>query len=175
MVSTKPHSVRIGLINPKSPDNVNSVMRAAANYAVDAVFYSGSRYQRALEFSSKIPNISRSLCRDIPKSPVDDMTDQLSENMQMVCVEFAEDAISLPEYQPPEKALYVFGPEDGSISQDIIDHADAVIYIPTHGCMNLAATVNVLLYDRLAKAQRSLAGNGLIRESRDVNNNLKVR
>jgi len=29
-----------------------------------------------------------------------------------------------------------------------------VVYIPTVGCMNLAATVNVVLYDRLAKALR---------------------
>jgi tRNA(Leu) C34 or U34 (ribose-2'-O)-methylase TrmL len=27
-----------------------------------------------------------------------------------------------------------------------------VVYIPTVGCMNLAATVNVVLYDRMAKA-----------------------
>jgi tRNA(Leu) C34 or U34 (ribose-2'-O)-methylase TrmL len=26
-----------------------------------------------------------------------------------------------------------------------------VVYVPTIGCMNLAATVNVVLYDRLAK------------------------
>ena len=29
-----------------------------------------------------------------------------------------------------------------------------VVYIPTIGCMNLAATVNVVLYDRLAKAHK---------------------
>jgi tRNA(Leu) C34 or U34 (ribose-2'-O)-methylase TrmL len=28
------------------------------------------------------------------------------------------------------------------------------VYIPTVGCMNLAATVNVVLYDRLAKASK---------------------
>lgn len=26
-----------------------------------------------------------------------------------------------------------------------------IIYVPTNGCMNLAATVNVILYDRMAK------------------------
>ncbi|MBU0538004.1 MAG: 23S rRNA methyltransferase, partial [Gammaproteobacteria bacterium] len=28
-----------------------------------------------------------------------------------------------------------------------------IVYIPTKGCMNLAATVNVVLYDRLAKGE----------------------
>ena len=27
-----------------------------------------------------------------------------------------------------------------------------VVYIPTNGCMNLAACVNVVLYDRLSKS-----------------------
>jgi tRNA(Leu) C34 or U34 (ribose-2'-O)-methylase TrmL len=29
-----------------------------------------------------------------------------------------------------------------------------VVYVPTQGCMNLAASVNVILYDRLAKGFR---------------------
>ena len=41
--------------------------------------------------------------------------------------------------------------------------------------MNLAASVNVLLYDRLAKSVQSFAGDELIRQSKDVNNNVKVR
>jgi tRNA(Leu) C34 or U34 (ribose-2'-O)-methylase TrmL len=94
--------------------------------------------------------------------------------MKLVCVEFAENAIALPDYQHPEHAFYIFGPEDGTLGQDVIDRADAVVYVPTVGCMNLAATVNVVLYDRLTKSAQEVAGNTLIRESRDVNNRLKV-
>ncbi|MCK4674412.1 MAG: hypothetical protein KAT61_00735, partial [Gammaproteobacteria bacterium] len=100
------------------------------------------------------------------------------ENLSIICVEFAENAIALPEYRHPHDALYIFGPEDGTINQNIIDRADAVVYVPTVGCMNLAATVNVVLYDRLAKSSNdfssSLEGNRLIRKSRDINNCLKV-
>ncbi len=94
---------------------------------------------------------------------------------ELVCVEFAEDAIALTEYQHPENAFYIFGPEDGTISQQVIDRADAVVYVPTIGCMNLAATVNVVLYDRLTKSPQGFESNELIRQSRDVNNRLKVR
>ena len=52
-----------------------------------------------------------------------------------VCVEFAENAISLPEYEHPQHAFYIFGPEDGTISQEIIDRADAVVYVATIGCI----------------------------------------
>jgi len=71
--------------------------------------------------------------------------------------------------------LYVFGPEDGSIDQALIDAADAVVYVPPIGRMNLAATVNVLLYDRLAKQQNAIDHLERVRASRDVNNRLVVK
>lgn len=80
----------------------------------------------------------------------------------------------LPDYQHPDNALYIFGPEDGSIDQTIIDQADDVVYVPTIGCMNLSASVNVLLYDRLLKTGNYNSGNALIRNNRDTNNRLKV-
>ncbi|HEY8939399.1 MAG TPA: TrmH family RNA methyltransferase, partial [Cellvibrio sp.] len=74
-----------------------------------------------------------------------------------------------------EQALYIFGPEDGSVDQAVLDCCDHVVYVPTVGCMNLAASVNVVLYDRLAKlpgdaiAQRSIAKN------RDTNSRAKLK
>ena len=63
------------------------------------------------------------------------------------------------------------------ISQEVIGRADAVVYVPTVGCMNLAATVNVVLYDRLTKSSQCFEGNEsneLIRQNRDTNNRVKV-
>jgi tRNA(Leu) C34 or U34 (ribose-2'-O)-methylase TrmL len=95
--------------------------------------------------------------------------------MKIVCVEFAENAMPLPEYQHPENAFYIFGPEDGDISQQVLDKADAVVYVPTNGCMNLSATVNVVLYDRMTKSARGFNNNEHIRKNRDTNNRLKVK
>lgn len=168
-------NVRIGLCNPKSPDNVNSVRRAAGNYRVDSIFYTGTRYPRAVKLNPDIPNINRDVSLSIPVTGVSNLTDDLPQNMKIVCVEFAEGAVPLPEYQHPENAFYIFGPEDGTISQQIIDIADTVVYIPTVGCMNLAATVNVVLYDRLSKSSVKYDSHDLICKSRDTNNNLKVK
>jgi len=168
-------SISIGLSNPKSPGNVASVMRAAGNFRVDKVYYSGQRYPRAVRLNPAIPNISRKLSENIPLSGVACLVSEATENMKIVCVELVENAVPLPEFQHPENAYYIFGPEDGTISQKIIDKADAVVYVPTNGCMNLAATVNVVLYDRLTKAPESFAGNDLIRQNRDINNNVRVR
>ena len=177
--------VFIGLINPKSPDNVNSVMRAAGNFRVDRVFYTGTRYPRAVTLHPGMPNMSRKVSQNIPLTGVNSLFTDIAEThkkgpvMKVVCVEFAENANALPAYQHPENALYIFGPEDGSMTQDVIDRADDVVYIPTNGCMNIAATVNVVLYDRLMKSSLTTSfesdeSNNIIRENRDLNNRLKV-
>ena len=171
----KESKVCIGLVNPKSPDNVGSVMRAAGNFRVNRVFYTGKRYPLALQRNPATPDMSRKVSRGIPISGVSCLVDSVPADMKIVCVEFAENAIPLPEYRHPPNAFYIFGPEDGGISQDVIDRADAVVYVPTNGCMNLAATVNVVLYDRLTKLSQGFAGNERIRQSRDTNNRLKVK
>ena len=163
--------VAIGLVNPKSPSNVGAVMRAAGCYGAEAVFFTGRRYGLAARFHTDTKDASRT----IPLTGVDCLVESAPENTGIVCVELVEGAVPLPEFRHPARALYIFGPEDGTISQDVIDRADAVVYVPTVGCMNLAATVNVLLYDRMAKSAQTVAGDELIRSSRDTNNNVRVK
>ncbi|MCJ8270283.1 MAG: RNA methyltransferase [Psychrosphaera sp.] len=170
LTQAKPH-VSIGLLNPKSPENVGSVMRAVGCYQADAVFYTGKRYDRAVKYQTDTKNVELK----VPLTAVECLIESVPDNTKIVCVELVEGATSLPEYQHPERAFYILGPEDGSLSQAIVDKADDVVYIPTVGCMNLAATVNVLLYDRLAKSTLSNAGDALIRQSRDCNNNVRVK
>ena len=175
-------NVHIGLIDPKSPENVESVMRLAGNFSVDSVYFSGERYPKAAKLKPCTVDMSRKVSRAIPLIQVDDLIDDfivdMPDDLKIVCVEFAENAILLPEYQHPKNALYLFGSEDSTITQPLIDRADDVVYIPTVSCMNLSATVSIVLYDRLAKSARGTAvgagGNELIRQSRDTNNSLKV-
>ncbi len=166
----KEHNVCIGLSNPKSPANVGAVMRAAGCYQVSSVFYTGERYARAVKFNTDTKD-ARS---NISLTGVDCLLRHIPQNCKIVCVDLVEGATPLPEYQHPENAFYIFGPEDGTLEQRVIDRADAVVYVPTIGCMNLAATVNVILYDRLAKSASTLANDELIRQSRDTNNKVKV-
>jgi tRNA(Leu) C34 or U34 (ribose-2'-O)-methylase TrmL len=119
--------------------------------------------------------LSRRVGQDVPLSGVSCLLDAAAENMKIVCVEFAENATALPEFLHPDNAFYIFGPEDDTLAQDVINRADTVVYVPTMGCMNLAATVNVVLYDRLAKSSLYIEGNEFIRRSRDTNNTLKAR
>ena len=161
----------IGLVNPKSPDNVGAVLRAAGCYGVATIYYTGTRFARAAKYQLDTKKRSDT----ITLTGVSSLLPHRLPGQALICVELAEGAIPLPAFQHPEHALYVFGPEDGSIDQALIDAADAVVYVPTIGCMNLAATVNVLLYDRLAKQQMAIDHLERVRASRDVNNRLVVK
>ena len=157
--------VYIGLINPKNPTNVATVLRACGCYKANGVFYTGQRYERAKSFHADTKDIHK----QIPNKHVADLQHAVPENAKVVVVELVENATPLPDFTHPENAFYIFGPEDGSVQQDVLEWADDVVYIPTKGCMNLAATVNVVLYDRLAKSDFDRS-NTLIVNSRDTNN-----
>lgn len=145
-------------------------MRAAGCYQANGVCYTGQRFERATRYQTDTKNVKNR----IPLNYVESFFDTLPAETEVVCVEFAEGAKPLPEFSHPARALYIFGPEDGSVPQEIVSKADHVVYVPTIGCMNLAASVNVLLYDRQAKSDSGLSGEDLIKSSRDVNNRLTV-
>jgi tRNA(Leu) C34 or U34 (ribose-2'-O)-methylase TrmL len=138
----------VGLFNPKSPENIGSIMRAAGCYGVNTVFYTGKRYDRAKEFRTDTKQVHL----QIPLIGVDDLQQVIPFGCVPVAVEIHPDAQPLTEYQHPEQAFYIFGPEDGSLKKSVTSWCKDIVYIPTNGCMNLAATVNVVLYDRLLKA-----------------------
>lgn len=172
----KKEFVSIGLINPKSASNVGAVMRAAGCYQANQVLYSGHRYDRAVKMSTDTKKVRTSIpLINVESLESGTLMDAVDSDTKIVCVDLIEGATPLPVFHHPEKALYIFGPEDGTIDQALVDRADFVVFVPTIGCMNLAASVNVLLYDRLAKSTRAIAGDELIRQSKDVNNRVKVR
>lgn len=160
----------IGLVNPKSPENVGMVMRAAGCYEASKVFYTGERFERARKFFTDTKNAHEK----IPLLRADDLLSAVPDDVKIVAVELIEGATPLINFSHPKQAYYIFGPEDGSLSQTILDACDHVVYIPTIGCMNLAATVNVVLYDRLAKSVGTIIEDRTITENRDTNSRAVV-
>ena len=152
----------IALTNPKSSSNVGGAMRAAGCYDAQKVVYSGDRFNRAVRLAADTQKVHEI----VPLVHYEDLLTALEPGMKLICVDLIEH---------PENAMYLFGPEDGTIKQQVINKADAVVYIPTIGCMNLAASVNVVLYDKLAKSQQHQLDNDLIKKSRDRNNKIKVK
>ena len=142
--------VAIALWNPKTPANVGGVLRAAGCYGADLVVIGGKR---------RIPTL-RHLATDvgdawkhIPTLQPEDPFDAMPLGAIPVAVDLVEGAIPLPRFVHPERAFYVFGPEDGTLQATITKRCKYKVMVPTAFCMNLAACVNVILYDRLAKME----------------------
>lgn len=143
----------IGLVRPKSHHNVGSVLRAAFCYGASMIAIQGDRSNFV---QSHLDTFKA--WRHIPVIRGDDLHDMIPFGAIPVAVDLVDDATPLPSYQHPQRAFYVFGPEDGTLGKAVLDWCPQRVMVPTRECMNLAATVNVVLYDRLAKANRMERG-----------------
>lgn len=145
----------VGLVQPKTPANVGSVLRAAGCYGVDLVAVEGERGKNSLITSNSTDTMKA--WRHIPTLLTADLFSIIPIGCVPVAVDLVPDAVSLVDFIHPASAFYIFGPEDGTLGAKHAKLGMARVMVPTSRCMNLAATVNVVLYDRLAKATRASA------------------
>jgi tRNA(Leu) C34 or U34 (ribose-2'-O)-methylase TrmL len=138
----------IGLDRPKDTANLGGVLRAAGCYGASLVLLSGGRM-------GKYATDTMKAWRHVPCVEVEDLMAHCPYGAEPVVVEITERSKTIFNFVHPHSAFYIFGPEDGGVKKEIVERCSRVIQIPTNGCMNLAATVNVLLYDRLLKQQRA--------------------
>ena len=134
----------IGLINTKTEANVGGALRACSCYGASLVVVQGHRYQRT---STDTP----ASWKHIPLLNTEDIHSVIPFDCIPIAIEITNNSRSLINFTHPERAFYIFGPEDGSIPKEILAWCKYTLKIPTAYCMNLASTVNVVLYDRLAK------------------------
>lgn len=134
----------IGLHNPKFSSNVGSALRACGVYEASMLATTGKRYEKAATDTMK-------QWRHMPLVQTDDLRLVIPFDCVPVAVDLIEGAQPLHTYQHPDRAFYIFGAEDSTLGRSVTEWCRDIIYVPTNGCMNLAATVNVVLYDRRAK------------------------
>lgn len=136
----------IGLVRPKTPENVGGVLRGAFCYGAAFVAIEGARHG-AVRHGTNTPRTDRHL----PVLMPEDVFDVRPFDSEVVVVDLVDGATPLHRFQHPRSALYLFGPEDGTLGRKHIERAQHVVYVPTRGCMNLAATTQVVMYDRCVK------------------------
>jgi tRNA(Leu) C34 or U34 (ribose-2'-O)-methylase TrmL len=82
----------IALVDPKYPHNAGAAVRAASCYGVRQVWFSGDRVRLDGAKRQRLPREER----------------------------MRRNAESLIDFEHPEHALYVFGPEDGSLDRAVL-------------------------------------------------------
>lgn len=184
--------VFVVLQNPKTPANLGSILRAMDCFNVEAqtlcgVIYSGTRMGHALAGQPLHTDTTGAAAR-IPQLGVGslqalfdvlrEVEEQEKGKTATVAVDIIDGAAPLHLFRHPHSdadgglVFYLFGAEDGSLSQAYLAQCQHAVYVCTRRSLNLAATVTVVLYDREAK-HRTAVGDGGVFEARNGNNNLR--
>lgn len=139
----------IGLWQPKDSNNIGSVLRAAGCFGSAFVAVAGGRYSGASTDTQKT-------YRHIPLIETTDLRQVLPKDCVPIAVDLILEAQPLMNFWHPERAFYIFGGEDRTLDNDILAWCKERIFIPSNYCLNLAAAINVVLYDRHAKRSKGV-------------------
>jgi tRNA(Leu) C34 or U34 (ribose-2'-O)-methylase TrmL len=140
------------LDRPKYSHNLAAAIRACACFEADQLFWTGKRF--SFTDGERLPREERMKgYRSVRVSNTDRPFDHLPGDVEPVCIELIPSAQPLTTFVHPLDAAYVFGPEDGHVSQAFRGLCHHFVYIPAHHCLNLAAAINVVLADRIMKRQ----------------------
>jgi tRNA(Leu) C34 or U34 (ribose-2'-O)-methylase TrmL len=141
----------IVLIDPKYAHNVGMVVRLASCYGLSQVWFTGERVSLDISFRKRLPREERMKgYADVEIINYDYPFEQFADVIP-VAVEVRKNSESLHSFEHPQNAVYVFGPEDGSVSKPHISHCHRFVVIPTKHCLNLATAVATILWDRQYK------------------------
>ncbi|MBG82278.1 MAG: RNA methyltransferase [SAR202 cluster bacterium] len=141
----------IALDRPKDGVNVGHSLRAALGFSARMVILGDK--DPAINVRKLSTDPGRAY-RHVPILEVRDIFGALPHDCKSVAVEITDEALDLTTFAHPERACYIFGPENGSVSDKILAKCDYVVKIPTTMSLNLGMTVNIVMYDRLAKSNR---------------------
>ena len=136
----------VAVWNPKTATNVGGVLRTAHIMGAAFVAVFGKRYRHQHADVTKAP-------RHLPLFRFDDPNDfwrHIPYDCQPIAVEVDARAHNLCTYTHPQRAVYILGPEDGSLPRSITERA-TIVQIPGAYCLNLATAASIVMYDRVAK------------------------
>ena len=145
--SLRPAVPAIVRVEPKYPYKVGQVVRNASCYGISQVWYTGNRVKLTGESGYRLPREERTRGYADPGAVP-------------VAIDLRPGAEPLPSFVRTDEAIYVFGPEDGSLHGPILKRCHRFVVIPSLHCLNVAMSVGTVLYDRMVKAggELSVAG-----------------
>jgi len=163
-------SIRIVLVGTTHPGNIGAVARAMKNMGVTDLALVDPRYFPDQEATARASGAEDLLDN---ATVTETLTDAIADCVFVAGASARARAISWPCLEPRECAsklieenargpvAAVFGPEKSGLSNEDLDHCDALLTIPTNpdfSSLNLAMAVQVLTYELQAAHAEKPAG-----------------
>ncbi len=131
--------------------NLGSLMRSAHAFGASFAFTVGS----PLDLREVRVSDTSEAALHLPLYKFDDPQGmRLPDGCMLVGVELLDEAVDLPSFRHPLRAAYVFGPERGSLSPDLVGMCEFVVKIPTRFCINVGVAGALVMYDRMISLGR---------------------
>ena len=137
----------IGIQGVKNSHNTGTLWRSAYCLGANFIFTIGERYQNQCSDTTKS-------YRHIPywrMNSLMDFHDHIPYDCQVVGIESTDEAVDLRNFVHPERCMYVLGPEDGSLSKELVDMCQYIVKIDSRYCLNVAVAGSIVMYDRACK------------------------
>ena len=137
----------VACYRPKTTDNIGTLWRSAHVFGASFLAIIGGRYHRQ-------PGDTTKATRHVPLLTFDCFESfrlAMPSESSLIAVELVDGARNIVGYTHAEQAVYLLGPEDGSLPADVVKACDSRVIIPGAFCLNLAVAGSIVLYDRIAK------------------------
>jgi 23S rRNA (guanosine2251-2'-O)-methyltransferase len=134
--------------NLRSCHNVGSLLRTAEGLGVAKVMLTGYTPYPVEDGDTRLPHLAAKLHRQIQKTALGAEESQPWEHYEdlesvladlrakgyvVAAVEQAPHAISLPDYNPPQRIALLVGREVEGVESEVLEQMDAVLEIPMFG------------------------------------------
>ena len=142
----------IGVYQPKTQENIGTLIRSAKQFGADFVFTIGKRY--------KTQHSDVKLSRHIPIfnfKTIEECLDCLPPTKNLIGVDIIKGSQPLKEFKHPKQGIYILGSEDNGLCKEILtDKRFEYVHIEGKSSLNLAVAGSIILYDRFMQFNDSL-------------------
>jgi tRNA(Leu) C34 or U34 (ribose-2'-O)-methylase TrmL len=146
---TKGEAAAVILCDPQFAHNLGGAIRACSCWGFTQLWWTGETFK--IKKGQRLPREERMKGYNEVAVYHHDKPLDFFSGCTPVAVELRRNSEKLHHFERPDNAVYIFGPENGSIPKALLHLCHRFVVIPSHHCLNLAAAINVIGYDRRLK------------------------